>query len=259
MSLRRVNVDPSKQGVRPLSLICGVCLSAAQVTEPLSHAAPGRPVIDGECMRRLCHNPMVSLSQPSKRPYVLAVFLIIAGLIGLWAAFELTLDKFALLQNPHAQLNCNINPLVGCGKNLDSWQGSVLGFPNPLIGLMCWVAPVAVGVGILAGARFARWFWMLFNLGIVGALVLVIFLITESLYSLFVLCPYCMITWTVTIPTFWAVTLYNLKTGNIPVPASIRQRAAAVYSWVPLITLVSYAVVAIFAQIQTNWIPNAFL
>jgi uncharacterized membrane protein len=202
---------------------------------------------------------MVSLSQPSKRPFVLAVFLIIAGLIGLWAAFELTLDKFTLLAKPDAQLSCNINPLVGCGKNLESWQGAVLGFPNPIIGLVCWVAPIAVGVGILAGARFARWFWVLFNIGVLGALVLVIFLITESLYSLFVLCPYCMITWTVTIPTFWAVTLYNLKTGNIPVPASVSRFAASAYSWVPLITLVCYAIVAVLAQIQTSWIPNAFL
>jgi uncharacterized membrane protein len=125
--------------------------------------------------------------------------------------------------------------------------------------LVCWVAPIAVGVGILAGARFARWFWVLFNIGVLGALVLVVFLITESLYSLFVLCPYCMITWTVTIPTFWAVTLYNLKTGNIPVPAVVRKFAASAYSWVPLITLVCYAIVAVLAQIQTSWIPNAFL
>jgi hypothetical protein len=30
------------------------------------------------------------------------------------------------------------------------------------------------------------------------------------------------------------------------------------YSWVPIITLVSYVIVAVFAQIQVSWIPNAF-
>lgn len=67
-----------------------------------------------------------------------------------------------------------------------------------------------------------------------------------------------MITWVVTIPTFWAVTLYNLKTGNIPVPASVRRFARVAYEWVPLITLLSYVIVAVFAQIQVQWIPNAF-
>ncbi|KQV07831.1 vitamin K epoxide reductase family protein [Leifsonia sp. Root112D2] len=198
----------------------------------------------------------MTLTEPSKRPTVLAIFLIIAGAIGFVAAFALTLDKFALLENPQAQLSCNFSVLIGCSKNLNSWQGAVLGFPNPLIGVACWPAVIAVGVGILAKARFARWFWILFNLGILGALVLVIFLIDQSIYALFVLCPWCMVTWSVTIPTFLAVTLYNLKTGNIPVPASVRRVAGALYSWVPLITIVCYAIVAVLAQIKLDWLHN---
>lgn len=193
-----------------------------------------------------------------RRPTALAVFLIVAGLIGLVAALALTIDKFTLLSEPQAQLSCNINPLVGCGKNLASWQGSVLGFPNPLIGLMYWPAPIAVGTAILAGARFSRWFWLLFNLSVLGAFVLVVFFIVTSLYALFVLCPYCMITWLVTIPTFFAVTLYNLREGHIPASASVRRFAGAAFGWLPLITFLAYVIVAVFAQIQVQWIPNAF-
>lgn len=202
----------------------------------------------------ICHNPRVSLTEPAKRPTVLAISLTVLGIIGFWAAFQLTLDKFAVLANPHAQLSCNISVLVGCSKNLESWQGSLLGFPNPLLGIAGWTATIAVGVGILAGGRFARWYWLLFNLGVVAALALVIFLIYTSIYQLFVLCPWCMLTWSVTIPTFWLVTLYNLKTGNIPVPASVRRLAAAWYGWVPLITLACYIVVAVIAQVQLDWL-----
>ncbi|WP_348787603.1 vitamin K epoxide reductase family protein [Leifsonia sp. NPDC080035] len=195
-----------------------------------------------------------------RRPTALAVFLIIAGAIGFWAAFMLTLDKFALLANANAQLSCNFNVLVGCGKNLGSWQGSLLGFPNPLLGLAGWTATIAVGVGLLAvSGRFARWYWLTFNVGVVLALALVIFLITASLTDLRVLCPWCMVTWVVTIPTFWAVTLYNLKSGNIPLPERARRVFAALYSWIPVITLVSYAIVAILAQIQLDWIHRAFV
>lgn len=208
---------------------------------------------------RSCHNPTVSTTAAERRPTVLAIFLIVAGAIGLWAAFMLTMDKFHLLENPDAQLSCNFSLLVGCTKNLNSWQGSLFGFPNPLIGLIGWTATIAVGVGILAGARFAKWFWMLFNLGVIGAMALVIFLITQSITVLNVLCPWCMVTWLVTIPTFWAVTLYNLKTGNIPIPESGRVFFGKLYSWVPLITVVSYAIVAILAQIQLDWINNVFV
>lgn len=195
-----------------------------------------------------------------RRPTALAVFLIVAGLIGFAAAFALTLDKIHLLQDPNAQLSCNFNVLVGCAKNLNSWQGDLLGFPNPLIGLGGWTATVAVGVGLLAvRAPFARWYWITFNVGVLLALVLVIFLITESITVLNVLCPWCMVTWTVTIPTFWAVTLYNVKEGNIRLPERARRVARTLYGWVPLITVVSYAIVAVLAQIQLDWIHRAFV
>jgi uncharacterized membrane protein len=195
-----------------------------------------------------------------RRPTALAVFLIVAGLIGLWAAFMLTVDKFTVLENPKAQLSCNFSVLVGCSKNLASWQGSLLGFPNPILGLGGWTATIAVGAGLLANrARFARWYWLAFNAGVVLALALVIFLITASVTDLRVLCPWCMVTWSVTIPTFWAVTLYNLKEGHIPVPPRVRRFFAGLYGWVPLITVVCYVIVAIIAQIELDWIHRAFV
>ena len=99
---------------------------------------------------------MNDTSTETRRPWMLAVFLIVTGALGWWSAFALTLDKFALLADPDAALDCNFSVLVQCGANLDSWQGAVFGFPNPLIGLGGFVAPIAVGVALLAGARFAN-------------------------------------------------------------------------------------------------------
>lgn len=199
----------------------------------------------------------MSQNQDARRPIALAVFLIIAGAIGVYASWELTLAKFQTLLQPDTNLGCDFSVLVQCGKNLDAWQGSVFGFPNPLIGLCGFVAPIAVGVGILAGARFSRWFWILFNLGIVGALAFVCWLIYQSIFSLFTLCPWCMVVWSVTIPLFWAVTLYNLSRGNIPAGGARRFFAAA-YGWVPLLTLASYLVVAIVAQVKLDVITSLF-
>ena len=94
------------------------------------------------------------------REVALAVTLIATGAIGWFAAFRLTLDKLEILVHPAADLDCNFSVLVQCGRNLQSWQGSLLGFPNPILGLAGFVAPIAVGVALLAGAQFARGFWI---------------------------------------------------------------------------------------------------
>jgi len=185
---------------------------------------------------------------PTRRPWALAILLIIAGSIGWFAAFMLTVEKFQLLTNPAAELGCDFSLLVQCRANLESWQGSLFGFPNPIIGLAGWVAPVVVGAAMLAGARFNRWFWILFNIGVVGALALVIWLISQSVFVLGTLCPWCMVTWSVTIPVFWAVTLRNFSSGVFGVPPRARRFFTSAYGWVPALTIVSYIVVALVAQ-----------
>lgn len=185
-----------------------------------------------------------------RRPLALAIFLIVAGALGWWAAFSLTIDKFLLLENPTADLDCNFSLLVQCGANLNSPQGAVFGFPNPLLGLGGFVAPIAVGVGLLAGARFARWFWALFNIGIAGALAFVIWLISQSIFVLGTLCPWCMLVWLVTIPLFWVVTARNLADGVYGGPLVGFGRVLR--SWAIPVTIVSYAIVIFVIQLQLD-------
>jgi uncharacterized membrane protein len=192
----------------------------------------------------------VTDTSAERRPIALAIFLIIAGALGWWASFSLTVDKFLLLENPKADLDCNFSLLVQCGKNLESWQGAVFGFPNPLLGLGGFVAPIAVGVGLLAGARFARWFWALFNLGLAGALAFVIWLISQSIFSLGVLCPWCMLVWSVTIPLFWIVTARNLAEGVFG--SALHAFGSGLRSWAIPVTIVSYVVVALIAQLRLD-------
>ena len=195
---------------------------------------------------------MVSDTQPAPRPIALGVFLVVAGVVGWYAAFSLTIEKFITLTNPTEALGCDFSPLVQCRANLESWQGSLFGFPNPVIGLAAWIAPVVVGVALLAGARFARWFWVAFNIGVVAALAFVIWLISQSVFVLGTLCPWCMVTWAATIPLFWAVTLYNLREGNLPAPERVRRVASALYVWVPALTIGSFLVVAVIAQLRLD-------
>ncbi len=219
----------------------------------------------------ICHGPVRGIRsvldaiirsmpapQSHTRPTAMAVWLIIAGVIGWWAAFSLTMERFHLLADPDAIASCDFSMLVQCTENLESSQGSVFGFPNPILGLTGWVAPIVVGMAILASARFARWFWWLFELGMLFAFCFVIWLISQSIFELGTLCPWCMVTWIVTIPSFYVVTLHILRAGIVPVGAGVRRGADVLMGWVPVLAVVSYATIAVLAQVRLNVLGNLF-
>ena len=187
-----------------------------------------------------------------KRPLALAIFLTVVGVIGWIAAFALTVEKFALLTDPQESLGCDFSLLVQCSANLNSWQGSLFGFPNPLIGIGAFVAPIVVGAALLAGARFSRWFWVLFNLGVLAAMAFVVWLISQSIFELNTLCVWCMAVWSITIPMFWTLTFYTVGSGHIPTSRRARAFFTRAYGWVPLVTVVSYLIIAIIAQLRLD-------
>jgi uncharacterized membrane protein len=192
---------------------------------------------------------MTELVAPRHR-ISLAIVLIVTGVIGWYSAFALTLDKFAILANPQADLDCNFSVIVQCGKNLESWQGAVFGFPNPMLGLGGFVAPIAVGVALLAGASFARWFWFALNVGVGLAFLFCLWLMMTSIFALGTLCPWCMVVWAATILMFWTLTLSNAKAGVFG-PGSV-PAGEMLYGWVPVITFASYLVIAITAQLRLD-------
>jgi len=186
----------------------------------------------------------------TRRPFTLAITLIVTGFLGWYSAFALTIDKILVLQDPQADLDCNFSVIVQCGANLQSAQGSVFGFPNSLLGIAGFVAPIAVGVALLSGARFARWFWIALNLGVAGALAFCIWLITQSIFVLGTLCPWCMLVWASTIVMFWTLTLFNTRAGTLGAP--LIRAGSAMYPWVPIIVFASYLVIAIIAQVRLD-------
>jgi uncharacterized membrane protein len=146
-------------------------------------------------------------------PYIL----LIGGMVGIFCAGALTLDKIELLKHPAAQLNCDLNPIVACGPVINKPQASAFGVPNPLIGLVGFAVTATVGGAMLAGAAFRRWFWLGLEAGLIFAVAFVTWLQFQTIFRINALCPFCMAVWAVTIPMFWYTTLYNLREGNIKV------------------------------------------
>lgn len=201
--------------------------------------------------------------QTTKRPVAFALWLVFAGVIGLLAAFELTIEKFdaltAAIEDPNGThaANCDISPIVQCTVNLNSPQGSAFGFPNPILGLIGWMAPLVVGMAILAGARFGKWFWLLFTGGMTFAFGFVCWLIYQSIFNLGTLCPWCMVTWVATIPTFYAVLLHSIRIGAIPLGEKLKSIANTLMGWLPLLATASFLIIVVIAIVRLpilDWI-----
>ena len=151
-------------------------------------------------------------------PYILIVF----GILGLICSAALTYDTNKLAVNPNYLPSCNLNPIVACGPDIKSEQGSVFHIPNPYIGLVAFPMVITTGVAMLAGAKLKRWYWLSLEAGTIFGLGFVHWFFFEAVYRIHALCPYCMGTWVVTITIFWYLTLYNIKHGHIVVPDKLK-------------------------------------
>lgn len=151
-------------------------------------------------------------------PYIL----ITTGLLGGFASLMLIVERLQYLKNPMTKLGCDLNPVVGCGANIDIWQSSVFfGIPNEVLGLISFVVLVTVGVGILAGAKFRRWFWLGLQLGILFGLLFVHWFIFQSIFVIKHLCPYCMLTWLAIIIGGWYLILYGIRAEHVRLHGSL--------------------------------------
>ncbi|QBE49966.1 vitamin K epoxide reductase family protein [Leucobacter triazinivorans] len=199
---------------------------------------------------------MTSAPRSTRRPTAFAVFSILAGSIGWFASFELLTEYIKTLAASDYVPNCNVSILVTCGPNMGSWQGSLFGFSNTIIGVSAFVAPIAVGVALLAGARFSRWFWTLYQLGLLGGFVFIWWLFSQSVFVLGTLCPWCMVVWSVMIPLWWVSFFRPYANGDIPLSDSARAVFQTLLSWTWVIVLICYLVIAFVAQLQLDWLSE---
>jgi uncharacterized membrane protein len=181
--------------------------------------------------------------------------LVVTGLIALAAALVLSIEKIKLLEDPSYVPSCSLNPIISCGSVMKTWQASAFGFPNMFMGLAGYAAVAAIGAGVLAGARFHRWFWGAAQLGVLFGVGFVHWLMFESLYRIGALCPYCMVAWAATIPMFVYMTLHNLKREVIPVPARARRAVSAAleFHWVIVLTWYLVIVMLVLTRFWSYW------
>lgn len=190
-------------------------------------------------------------------PRSLALVLIIFGIIGWIGAFALTLERIHVATDPGATLGCDLNIFISCKTVMLTWQARLFGFPNSLIGIAAFMAPIIVGFAVLAGAKFAKWFWRLFLLGCTLGFLFVLWLFSQSLLVINVLCPYCMVAWSGMIPIFIVLFLFSAREDIIPMPIRTTAfwDAAFAKAWVWDLAVVLIIVTAIVVRFWDRWIP----
>jgi uncharacterized membrane protein len=177
--------------------------------------------------------------------------LLFSGIIGLFAAFTLMQDKVAILSDPNYVPSCNINPVLSCGSVIVTDQASIFGFANPIIGLMTYSVVIALAVLLISRVVLPNWVWLGLNLGALGGLAFVVWLIFQSLYVIEALCPWCMVAWVGTILIFWVTTAENAQAGRFTrsgTPGVISDVISSL-RWV----LIGSTFLLILALIFINW------
>jgi uncharacterized membrane protein len=141
--------------------------------------------------------------------------MVVLGLAGLAASAALTIERLAVALDPSYVPPCSLNPVLTCTTAMLSAEGSLFGFPNPLLGVAGFPIVMATGAALLAGARMRPWYWLGVWLGGLGGVAFTLFLIYVSLARLNALCPYCMVVWAATIPLFAVVSAYAIPRGAL--------------------------------------------
>lgn len=175
-------------------------------------------------------------------------WLLVSGIIGAVASFLLLYERVQLWGDPDHVTACDMNPWVSCGEVMNSWQAATFGFPNIFLGVVAFPVLIAVAITVLTGVRLPRWYHLGLQAGATFAFGFCVWLWYSAVFTIQVLCPYCMIVWTGVIPLFVVVTARNIMTGTIPAPERLKELTAA--WWWAVIVLIFLGV---FASIFANF------
>ena len=156
-------------------------------------------------------------------PRTFGWILLVAGAVGLVGSAWLAIERYLKLIDPDHVAACSLNPFLDCGPAMASWQGALLGFPNPFLGVAAFPVVMTVGVVVLTGARLPRWFWLTMLAVTTVAMGLILFLVWTSLYALVVLCPFCMVVWAAMLPLFWFQVVHAVQEGYLPASEGVRR------------------------------------
>lgn len=134
------------------------------------------------------HADPVPSSRPRRAwPWALAI----ASFVGIGSGGITIVDKIALLKDPAAGSFCDVNAQLGCTPVLLSWQSSVLGPPNALLGVVMFAVLGTSGLIVATGGRSSVGYRQaMVGLSVFFALFLTWYM-QQVAFAIGSLCPFC--------------------------------------------------------------------
>ena len=148
-------------------------------------------------------------------------YMLFSSLVSLTASFVLSVDALILAANPNADLACNINTVISCGKVGATWQANLLGFPNAFLGLIAEPVVITIAVASLGKVKFPRWFMFSAQIVYTIGLVFAYWLFFQSMFYIHALCPWCLLVTLSTTLVFTSLTHVNIRDGNLFLPEKV--------------------------------------
>ena len=178
----------------------------------------------------------------------LAAFIVLAGSApGLLASFMLSIEALILAKNSHSVLSCDLSSVLSCSTVANHWSAAILGFPNSFIGVMALPVMVTIGVALLAGTKFPRWFMFAAQIGVSVGFIFALWMFYMSFVEIGVLCPWCLTLDVGMLLIFGGMTRYNILTGVIT-GKKVKKIVQNDYDIVLLMIIITLAVVMILAK-----------
>ncbi len=157
----------------------------------------------------------------------LYLLILISSSIALIASFQLSVDAVVLAANPGATLGCDLNEIISCSKVANTWQASLLGFPNAFLGLMFEAVVLAIAAAGIAGVKFPRWYMLAAQVIYTVALLFAWWLFFQSSFVIYSLCPWCLLITIFTSITFFTLLHVNIRDDNLFLPRKMQSAAEA--------------------------------
>ncbi|BDR53331.1 membrane protein [Bombiscardovia nodaiensis] len=150
--------------------------------------------------------------------YVVAL---LASAVALFVSFALSAQTLQLARHPLSKLSCDINATISCTTVAQSWQSEILHFgdlsiPNAFLGIAAESVFVTIAVIGLARVRLPAWFARLTWLGSLLALLYAYWLLSQSLFVIKALCPWCLGLMFSTTIQFMAISHASVSVQGLP-------------------------------------------
>ena len=180
------------------------------------------------------------------------IAMLVSSFLSLVASLVLAIDAVKLAAQPAGQLSCDINAVLSCGTVAKAWQSQLLGFPNSFLGLMTEPVVITVAVAGLGLVTFPRWFMRAAHIVYGAGLIFALWLLSQSLFVINSLCPWCLLVTGSTITVFSTISRIVLLENSWNFTPERQERIVAFLErgWGRVIYTGSYAtiIIVIFAK-----------